>query len=169
MADLTFIKQNVVMTKSNGTVVEGEFIYFAHNGKGWYVQNLHQQQNPTLFCEGIKLIFQMDGKRGAFLQRFVTMMARTFETREWFGKVSYSQFIAFVCDIALHKNPKLAHETCYHKDFKKYVANLCYNYYLDEDFEQFKVDEYSVVYPRYTGIDMNGLMNSINDLGCYGL
>ena len=104
----------------------------------------------------------MDGKRGAFLQRFVNMMGRTFENHKWFARVSYSEFIAFVCDIALHKNPKLAHKTCYHKDFRKYVANLCYNYYLDEDFEQFKVDEYSVVYAHYTGIDFNNLINSLN-------
>lgn len=168
MIDLTFKRARVLMPVNN-KVIEGEFIFFEHNSKGWYVQNLHEQQNADVFCEGIKLIFKMDGKRGAFLQRFVTMMAKTFDEGGWFGKVSYSQFIAFVCDVALHKNPKLAHETCYHKDFKKYVANLCYNYYLDEDFEQFKVDEYSVVYPRYTGIDMNGLMSSINDLGCYGL
>lgn len=160
--NLTINKLNVVIPKSNGTVVEGDFIYFAHNGKGWYVQNLDQQQNSTLFCEGIKLIFQMDGKRGAFLQRFVNMMRRTFENHKWFARVSYSEFIAFVCDIALHKNPKLAHKTCYHKDFRKYVANLCYNYYLDEDFEQFKVDEYSVVYPHYTGVDFNNLINSLN-------
>lgn len=169
MIDLTFKKTNVVMPVDN-FLIKGEFISFEHNGKGWYVQNLHKQQNADVFYEGIKLIFKMDGKRGAFLQRFVTMMAKTFFGHdEWFARPIYSQFIAFVCDIALHKNPKLAHETCYHKDFKKYVANLCYNYYLDEDFELFKTDESSVVYPRYTGIDMNGLMSSINDLGCYGL
>ena len=92
----------------------------------------------------------MEGKRGAFLQRFVTMMAKYFEANDWFITARYSEFIAFVCDIALHKTPKLAHETCYHKDFRKYVANLCYNYYLDEDFEKFKVDEMSVTFTHYT-------------------
>lgn len=143
------IKRMEVITPTNGKAIKSEFIYFQDNGKGWFVQNLDEQQNANLFCDGIKLIFEMDGKRGLFLQRFVTMMARTFEINECFARVNYSQFIAFVCDVALHNQPKLAHPLCYDKVFKKYVANLCYNYYLDEDFELFKLDETLATYQRY--------------------
>lgn len=44
--------------------------------------------------------------------------------------------MSFVCDIACHSNKKLAHPQAYDKDFKKYVANLFYQYHFDEAFER---------------------------------
>ena len=52
-------------------------------------------------------------------------------------KQNIGHIIALVCDIALHKNKKLAHPQAYHKDFNKYVANLFQEYSLDSGFEQY--------------------------------
>lgn len=57
------------------------------------------------------------------------------------------KLIALVCDIALHKNKKLAHQAAYDKDFKKYVATLFYHYYIDDCYNIFK-ETGLVSYPK---------------------
>lgn len=108
---------------------------------GYYVQDLNEIQNGTLFKKGINIICKYGGKRGEYMVQLLNYMAHPFESvgKEILCSKEYSTFIAFVCDIALHNNPKLAHKECYHKDLNKYVSNLCYNYYLDEAFNVYKI------------------------------
>lgn len=140
--------------KINRTMVVGrpvfpsdkcEFIYgktfYINENSAIYVQDVCEQQNSTLFEQGIKLIdSKVTPKRRSYLIKMLTlilpisdmsmenMMARSCEV---------VHMIAFVCDIALHKNKKLAHPQAYDKGFNKYVANLFCQYQLEGAFERY--------------------------------
>lgn len=142
----------------------GKWICFTNDAdKGWYVQNHDSQQNVELFVKGIDEIFRMQGKRGAFLRTFVLSMCNTME--EVFDNKKgaherYCNFIAFVCDFANHKNLK-KWEGVYHKNFNKFVSNLCWNYYLDTDWECFK-EKGTCFFNYYSAIKNDGFEISIN-------
>lgn len=137
---LTFTIKNILIVDDNGNKVTTHFISCDHMPvKGYFVQDVDKQQNLELFLKGLNTILTMDGKRGAFLRDFAAFMYMTLEDFQN-GKAAdqkYCQFIAFVCDLANHKNLKDWKEV-YHKDFPKFVDNLCWNYYLDKDWEMFK-------------------------------
>lgn len=117
---------------------------------GWIVQDLAETQNATLFYKGLDIIFtKLDDKIGKFLRAYASFMRHTIQDGYVFTNSSYAKFIAFVCDLALHGNPKLANPSAYHKDFTKYMENLCRYYHLDEDFELFKKNEDSKLFRRY--------------------
>ena len=136
---LSFTVKNILTTDGERTV-NTHFISCDHMPvKGYFVQDVNDQQNLELFLKGLNTILTMEGKRGAFLRTFAAYMLMTLEDFKN-GKAAnqkYCQFIAFVCDLANHKNLKDWKEV-YHKDFPKFVDNLCWNYYLDEDWEMFK-------------------------------
>lgn len=126
------LKEMRVLFLTCGKIVDGEFVYFADNKKGWFVGNRGETYNAQLFAQGIKKIFEWDGKRGEWFQLIVNKMSRTFEDeldepkyREWYGgemgkskwyktkdwtclnkwycSEQYSDFIKFVCNVALKK------------------------------------------------------------------
>ena len=136
---LSFTVKNILTTDGERTV-NTHFISCDHMPvKGYFVQDVNGQQNLELFLKGLNTILTMEGKRGAFLRTFAAYMLMTLEDFNN-GKAAdpkYCQFIAFVCDLANHKNLK-DWKGVYHKDFPKFVDNLCWNYYLDEDWEMFK-------------------------------
>ena len=108
-----------------------------------YVQDVSEQQNSTLFEEGLKII---DSKVTPKRRSYLTMLFRVVlpkaggdidDIMKKSCKRNVGHIIAFVCDIALHKNKKLAHPQAYDKDFNKYVANLFREYYLDGAFERY--------------------------------
>lgn len=108
-----------------------------------YVQDVAEQQNYTLFEQGLKLIdSKVSPKRRSYLAKLFRVVLPTVDMDmddilEKSCKQNTGHIIAFVCDIALHKNKKLAHPQAYHKDFNKYVANLFQEYSLDGGFEQY--------------------------------
>ena len=108
-----------------------------------YVQDVSKQQNTTLFEEGLKIIdSKVTPKRRSYLAKLFRVVLPTAgmdidDIMEKSCKQNTGRIIAFVCDIALHKNKKLAHPQAYHKDFNKYVANLFQEYSLDSGFEQY--------------------------------
>lgn len=120
------------------------FLAIENTDYGYLVQNVYKEQNIDKFIKGLGIISNMSGKRGEFLKHFITRMAlpmslinkeETLYTV--FGNERYCNFVAFICDLANHK--ELKHwDKVYDKVYAKFVANLCYNYYLDEDFETFK-------------------------------
>ena len=114
--------------------------FISIDNKGWFVQDLNSEQNSVLFINGVAIIMNMEGKRGEFLQVFLNEMARDISSVSTnptvFTNQKYCNFIAFVCDIANQENLKKL--PIYHKSFQKYCSNLCWNYYLDEDFKTFK-------------------------------
>lgn len=121
---------------------------------GWIVQDLADNQDATLFCKGLDIIFtKLDDKIGEFLRVFVSCMRHQIHDEYWLTNSSYVKFIAFVCDVALHDNPNLANQSAYHKDFTKYVENLCKYYHLDEDFELFKKNEKGKLFRRYEKVN----------------
>lgn len=134
--------------------LEGKWICYANDANwGWYVQDVDIQQNVELFTKGLYEIMRMEGKRGMFLRTFVLSMANTLE--EVIGNKKganerYCNFIAFVCDLANHKNLK-GWNGVYHKDFLKFVDNLCWNYYLDVDWERYKKGQ-SVEFKYYESV-----------------
>lgn len=120
--------------------VKGNICIF--NGNAIFVQDINEQQNSQLFIKGIEMIDKLVvPSRKAYLQAlFSDIFPSEKEDAISIGlksKVLY-RLIAFVCDIALHSNKKLAHQGAYDKDFKKYVANLFYHYYLDDSYTLFK-------------------------------
>ena len=137
---LSFTVKNILIVDDNGNKVTTHFISCDHMPvKGYFVQDVNEQQNLELLLKGLNIISAMEGKRGAFLRDFVAFMYMTLEDFKN-GKAAdqkYCQFIAFVCDLANHKNLKNWNGV-YDKAFPKFAANLCWNYYLDEDFEMFK-------------------------------
>lgn len=137
---LSFTVKNILVVDDNGNKIITHFISCDHMPvKGYFVQDVDKQQNFELFLKGLNTILTMDGKRGAFLRTFASFMLMTLEDFNN-GKAAdqkYCQFIAFVCDLANHKNLK-GWNGVYHKDFPKFVDNLCWNYYLDEDWGMFK-------------------------------
>lgn len=139
---LSFTVKNILIVDDNGNKVTTHFISCDHMPvKGYFVQDVDKQQNLELFLKGLNTILTMEGKRGAFLRTFASFMLMNLEDFKN-GKAAdqkYCQFIAFVCDLANHKNLK-EWKGVYHKDFPKFVDNLCWNYYLDEDWETFKKD-----------------------------
>ena len=138
---LSFTIKDIPTTDGERTVIT-HFISCDHMPvKGYFVQDVNNQQNLELFLKGLNTILTMEGKRGAFLRTFAAFMLKDLEDF-MNGKAShqkYCNFIAFVCDLANHKNLK-DWKGVYHKDFPKFVDNLCWNYYLDEDWETFKKD-----------------------------
>lgn len=131
--------KNILVVNEDGSKVTTHFISFNHFPvKGYFVQDVNEQQNLELFKKGLTIISTMEGKRGAFLRDFIAFMVMTLEDFNN-GKAAdqkYCNFIAFVCDLANHKNLKDWKEV-YHKDFPKFVDNLCWNYYLDEDWKEY--------------------------------
>lgn len=136
---LSFTIKNILVVGDNGNKITTHFISCDHfPAKGYFVQDVDEQQNLELFLKGLNTILTMEGKRGAFLRDFTSFMYMTLEDFKN-GKVAdqkYCQFIAFVCDLANHKNLK-DWKGVYHKDFPKFVDNLCWNYYLDEDWKEY--------------------------------
>ena len=106
-----------------------------------FVQDLAEQQNSNLFEEGLKLITtKVTPKRKSYIEKMMSLVLPTTDmTLDDMLRRSrdIGHIIAFVCDIALHKNKKLAHPQAYDKDFNKYVANLFREYYLDGAFERY--------------------------------
>lgn len=135
---LSFTVKNI-LTVTDDYSVNTHFISCDHMPvKGYFVQDVDEQQNLELFKKGLTIISTMEGKRGAFLRDFIAFMLMTLEDFKN-GKAAdqkYCQFIAFVCDLANHKNLK-DWKGVYHKDFPKFVDNLCWNYYLDEDWKEY--------------------------------
>jgi hypothetical protein len=133
---------------SNGetSLLTGKVFYINENS-AIYVQDVCNVQNQTLFEEGIKLIdSKVSPERKAYLVElfYAVLPEADKDINEIVKKSSYlTSVIALVCDIALHKNKKLAHPKAYHKDFSMYVANLFYHYFMDEGFEiyQYYMDE----------------------------
>lgn len=147
---LSFTVKNILIVDDNGNKITTHFISCDHMPvKGYFVQDVDSQQNLELFLKGLNIMLTMDGKRGAFLRTFAAYMLITLEDFNN-GKAAeqkYCQFIAFVCDLANHKNLK-DWEGVYHKDFPKFVDNLCWNYYLDDDWVMFKNTGY-VLFEHY--------------------
>ncbi len=106
-----------------------------------FVQDLAEQQNSNLFEEGLKLITtKVTPKRKSYIEKMMSLVLPTTDmTLEDMLRRSrgIGHIIAFVCDIALHKNKKLAHPQAYDKAFNKYVANLFREYHLDGAFERY--------------------------------
>ena len=111
------------------------------NGNAIFVQDVNEQQNSQLFIKGLKMIDNLVPSRKSYLEALFNAMLPS-EKEDVIVVVSKSKelyrLIALVCDIALHSNKKLAHPQAYDKDFKKYVANLFYHYYLDDSYTLFK-------------------------------
>ena len=137
---LSFTVKNILIVDDNGNKITTHFISCDHMPvKGYFVQDVNNQQNLELFLKGLNTILTMDGKRGAFLRTFAAFMLMNLEDFKN-GKAAdqkYCNFIAFVCDLANHNNLK-DWKGVYHKDFPKFVDNLCWNYYLDEDWGMFQ-------------------------------
>lgn len=110
-------------------------------GKAIFVQDINEQQNSNLFARGIEIIENLVPSRKSYLQALFNSILPS-SNEEPIAVVSKSKdlyiLIALVCDIALHKNKKLAHQAAYDKDFKKYVANLFFHYYIDDCYDIFK-------------------------------
>ena len=106
-----------------------------------FVQDLAEQQNSDLFEEGLKLITtKVTPKRKSYIEKMMSLVLPTTDMalNDMLRRSrDIGLIIAFVCDIALHKNKKLAHPQAYDKDFNKYVANLFREYYLDGAFERY--------------------------------
>ena len=117
--------------------VKGNILIF--NNKAIFVQDLNAQQNSKLFEEGLNLIYsKVTPSRKNYLNEvFNFALPNSNQTPEEVAKGSTKlcSLISLVCDIALHKNKKLAHQCSYHKDFPKYVANLFYQYFLDVSYD----------------------------------
>lgn len=143
---LSFTVKKILVVDYNGNKVNTHFISCDHMpAKGYFIQDVDNQQNLELFLKGLNTILTMEGKRGAFLRTFAAFMLMDLED---FGSgraadQKYCNFIAFVCDLANHKNLK-KWKGVYHKDFPKFVDNLCWNYYLDEDWVMFQKTGYAM-------------------------
>lgn len=133
--------------------VKGNICIF--NGNAIFVQDINEQQNSQLFIKGIEIIDKLlVPSRKSYLEAlFNAILPSDKEDAIVVGRKSKElcSLIALVCDIALHRNKKLAHQQAYDKDFKKYVANLFYHYYLDDCYDIFK--KTSVV--SYTKLNNN--------------
>lgn len=120
--------------------VKGNVCIFG--GNAIFVQDINEQQNSQLFIKGLKMIDKLlVPSRKSYLQAlFDAMLPSEKEDVIVVGLKSKKLYrlIALVCDIALHSNKKLAHPQAYDKDFKKYVANLFYHYYLNACYDIFK-------------------------------
>ena len=124
--------------------------FICFNGKCIYVQDACETQNSQLFYEGIKLIDTMVTpiRRNYLFKMLQVLLPNEDLTQDEIMERSSKnlcQIIAFVCDIACHHSKKLAHQQCYDKDFKKYVANLFKHYGLEEDVDIFKKSNETLV------------------------
>lgn len=141
MKKTRFTIQDVIVTDANGNnEVKTHFIKYNHMPvKGYFVQDVNEEQNLELFKKGLSTILAMEGDRGFFLRIFADFMLMTLEDfkNKKAADPKYCHFIAFVCDLANHKNLK-DWVGIYDEDFSKFVANLCYNYYLDVDWDLFQ-------------------------------
>lgn len=149
MKTIRFTIQDVIITDGNNEL-KTYFIKYNHMPeKGYFVQDFNEEQNLELFKKGLSTILAMKGDRGFFLRIFADFMLMTLEDfkNKKAADPKYCHFIAFVCDLANHKNLK-DWVGVYDEDFSKFVANLCYNYYLDLDWELFQEDG-SVCFPYY--------------------
>lgn len=128
---------------------------FIDNEVKIFVQDVGEQQNSNLFEEGLNLITnKVTPKRRDYIEKMLRLVLPTIDMglEDTLRKSrDIGHLIAFVCDIALHKNKRLAHPDAYHKDFNKYVANLFAEYYLDECFNRYvKInDEDCVPVPEF--------------------
>lgn len=118
------------------------------------VMALDKTQNPILFEKGLNDIMnKVTPKKREFLKglisdlmledngvakKLMTGNEDLIEKDELIDIIKKSKnkhrLIAFVCDIALHSNKKLAHPDAYHKAFNKYVDNLFEVYRLKGSF-----------------------------------
>jgi hypothetical protein len=121
-------------------IITGQVVYINDNS-AIYVQDLDKKQNSNLFVEGLKLIdSKVSPKRKEYLVELLNTVLPKEDmdvTETIIKSRPLVSIIAFVCDIALHKNKKLAHPEAYHKDFSKYVANLFYEYGLDDTYDAY--------------------------------
>lgn len=146
MKQKQFTATEIVFVTNNGPQSFKFFSLDDEPSKGYFVQDLNPQQNSMLFHKGISLIMTKDGKRWDFLREFISSMlidindvlnAAYNNTTPPFTTSKYCHFVAFVCDLANHNNLK-DFKGVYDKRFPIFVANLCWNYFLDVDFEMFK-------------------------------
>lgn len=154
----------IIIPTDNGTI-QTNFFSLNHNpAKGYFVQDVDKQQNTELFAKGLHMIFAMEGKRGEFLRYFASFMQKDIEEFENGDAAhpKYCSFIAFVCDLANHNNLK-DWKGVYHKDFPKFVSNLCWNYYLDEDFNTFKNGDF----PTFNYYQQYDIENTYNNTSSY--
>lgn len=107
-----------------------------------FVQDLGEQQNSDLFAEGLNLITtKVSEQRREYIEKMLMLVlpekdAGIEDTLRKSCQIGH--LIAFVCDIALHNNKRLAHPDAYHKNFNIYVANLFTEYYLADCFNKYK-------------------------------
>ena len=117
--------------------------FFINDKSAIYVQDVCEMQNSSLFEDGLKLIdAKVSPTRRSYLAKmFGIVLPNTDMTLDDMLARSCDNniglIIALVCDIALHKDKKLANPQAYDKDFNKYVANLFQEYSLDGGFEQY--------------------------------
>ena len=101
---------------------------FIDNEVKIFVQDVGEQQNSNLFEEGLNLITnKVTPKRRDYIEKMLRLVLPTIDMglEDTLRKSrDIGHLIAFVCDIALHKNKRLAHPDAYHKDFN--LIN-CYN------------------------------------------
>ena len=154
------IKINRIMNVGRPVFSNGELkfdtgkTFYINQCSAIYVQDVCEQQNSTLFEQGIKLIdSKVTPKRRSYLIKMLTLILPTSDM-SMDDMAARSRdvlpMIAFVCDMALHKNKKLAHPVAYDKDFNKYVANLFYQYKLDGAFERYvRLGEEAVPVPEF--------------------
>lgn len=130
---------DTVIPKDNGENITGAFFTFENGGKIW-VQDAKKIQNSKLFEEGLNLInTKVNPSRAEYLKRLVGYFSR--QSDDKITTEPYCHFVALICDIACHKDKKLCMPSCYDKIFNKYVANVFYNYYLDDSFTIWKLME----------------------------
>ena len=130
--------------------------FFINTKSAIYVQDVWEMQNSSLFEDGLKLIdAKVSPTRRSYLAKmFGIVLPNTDMTLDDMMAKSCEQnvghIIALVCDIALHKNKKLAHPQAYDKDFNKYVANLFREYQLDGAFQRYvRLGEDTVPVPEF--------------------
>ena len=143
------LKINNILNVVRPTFTNGEmsFItgktFYINERSAIYVQDVCEQQNSTLFEQGLKLIdSKVYQKRRSYLAKMFGIVLPNIDMNmddmlAMSCKHNAGRIIALVCDIALHKNKKLANPQAYDKDFNKYVANLFQEYSLDGGFEQY--------------------------------
>ena len=108
-----------------------------------YIQDIGETQNSTLFEKGLKIInSKVTPKRRSYLAKLFRAVLPKVDMDlddilAMSCKHNVGHIIALVCDIALHKNKKLAHPQAYDKHFNKYVANLFDEYHLDGAYSQY--------------------------------
>ena len=78
---LSFTIKNILTTDGINQVIT-HFVSCDHMPvKGYFVQDINEQQNLELFLKGLNTILTMEGKRGAFLRTFVAYMVMLNNTK----------------------------------------------------------------------------------------